>query len=67
MRHIPGEKVPHSGIYCEYNCIGVFTGKVTCVEGEPFPPTDGPDGYFELDRATSEDVALPLSDDAPGG
>ena len=36
----PGQTVPISGIYDVVNASGVNQGRrVTCVEGEPFPPT----------------------------
>lgn len=34
----PGEKVPESGIYKPSK----GTGDVTCVKGEPFPPSQKP-------------------------
>ncbi|BAS60432.1 MULTISPECIES: YjzC family protein [Leptolyngbya] len=43
----PGQTVPISGIYAEVNRFARSTGRnVTCVKGEPFPPTQGTgDGY----------------------
>ena len=43
----PGQIVPISGIYAEVNRYGSPVGRnVTCVKGEPFPPTQrGGDGY----------------------
>lgn len=40
MIYRPGQIVPTSGIYNAVNRSGVNQGRrVTCVEGEPFPPT----------------------------
>jgi hypothetical protein len=48
----PGEIVPVSGQYGAVNIIGAFVGReVTCVRGEPFPPTrTGEAGYVLRDR-----------------
>lgn len=36
----PGNTVPTSGIYNVVDVWGAYAGRqVTCVEGEPFPPT----------------------------
>lgn len=50
----PGQTVPISGIYAEVNRYGTPVGRnVTCVKGEPFPPTrNGGDGYV-LIRTTN--------------
>jgi hypothetical protein len=39
----PGETVPISGQYAAVTASGQRVGReVTCVEGEPFPPTQAP-------------------------
>lgn len=50
----PGEIVPVSGQYGAVNVYGNYTGReVTCVKGEPFPPTRvGEAGYRLRDRTT---------------
>ncbi len=47
----PGTIVPHSGIYAEFSASGVKQTEVTCVKGEPFPPTKGSGYHYELVRA----------------
>lgn len=50
----PGSIVSISGIYNVVNSLGSYMGRqVTCVEGEPFPPTKytGEYGYV-LHQAT---------------
>ncbi len=47
MKYKPGETVPQSGIYAEYTILNVKVGEVTCVKGEPFPPTTD-NGYHYL-------------------
>ncbi len=52
--HKPGQIVPISGQYAAVTATGRKTGReVTCVRGEPFPPTRvGEAGYVLVD-ATS--------------
>lgn len=47
----PGEIVPTSGIYAELSVGGNKQTEVTCVKGEPFPPTTTSGNYYELVRA----------------
>ena len=47
----PGTAVPQSGIYAELSAAGVKQTEVTCVKGEPFPPTKGTGYHYELVRA----------------
>jgi hypothetical protein len=50
----PGETVPTSGIYAEVKSDGSRTGrKVTCVKGEPFPPTQSPGVAYVLHQRTN--------------
>jgi hypothetical protein len=48
----PGQIVPTSGQYAVVNYVGSYAGReVTCVRGEPFPPTRaGEYGYRLRDR-----------------
>jgi hypothetical protein len=52
--HLPGQRVPVSGQYGVVNRAGHFLGReVTCVKGEPFPPTRGyPEYGYRLKDAT---------------
>lgn len=52
MQYQPGEIVPQSGIYGQYSNSGTKENEVTCVKGEPFPPTPKPRMYYKLIRAT---------------
>jgi len=54
MIHRPGDTVPTSGIYNVVNSLGSYMGRqVTCVYGEPFPPTVYAGEYgFMLSQAT---------------
>lgn len=53
MIHRPGETVPTSGIYNVVNTSGFYMGRqVTCVYGEPFPPTNAGEYGFTLYQAT---------------
>jgi len=52
MKYYPGKSVPQSGIYGQYSESGTKVNEVTCVKGEPFPPTPGPNMYYQLVRAT---------------
>jgi hypothetical protein len=47
----PGETVPVSGIYGLYYGTTLYN-EVTCVAGEPFPPSPRPGGYYRLIRQT---------------
>lgn len=47
----PGETVPTSGIYEELSLAGLKQTEVTCVKGEPFPPTKGTGYHYQLVRA----------------
>lgn len=47
----PGEKVPTSGIYAEFTLYNTKLTEVTCVKGEPFPPTKNNGYHYELVRA----------------
>jgi hypothetical protein len=50
----PGETVPTSGIYAEVKNNGSRTGRnVTCVKGEPFPPTQPPGVAYVLLQSTN--------------
>lgn len=48
----PGQTVPVSGQYGAVTASGAYAGReVTCVKGEPFPPTrTGEHGYRLNDR-----------------
>jgi hypothetical protein len=48
MKHKPGEKVPHSGIYSELTDRGHRVTEITCVKGEHFPPTERQGFHYEL-------------------
>jgi hypothetical protein len=49
----PGDTVPTSGIYNVVNSFGAYMGRqVTCVKGEPFPPTNSGEAGFMLSIAT---------------
>jgi hypothetical protein len=50
----PGQTVPVSGQYGAVNYSGTYVGReVTCVKGEPFPPTRvGEAGYKLRDTTT---------------
>jgi hypothetical protein len=52
--YTPGQRVPVSGQYGVVNSAGHFLGReVTCVRGEPFPPTRGyPEYGYVLRDAT---------------
>jgi hypothetical protein len=52
--HRPGSRVPVSGIYNVVTAYGSYASRqVTCVEGEPFPPTVyAGEAGFVLARAT---------------
>lgn len=50
-KYRPGERVPQSGIYAELSISGEKETEVTCVKGEPFPPTKGKGYYYQLVRA----------------
>ena len=52
MKYYPGGSVPKSGIYGQYSASGTKENEVTCVKGEPFPPTPRPNMYYQLVRAT---------------
>ena len=56
MKRRPGEKVEISGIYSEINLVGFSVSEVTCVRGEPFPPTVAPGYYYELKHAAKHKV-----------
>lgn len=56
-----GELVPASGIYQMRDSEDVDIREVTCVKGEPFPPTDEPGGYFVLVRATNAEPITPAT------
>ena len=45
MKYYPGKSVPQSGIYGQYSESGTKVNEVTCVKGEPFPPTPHPNMY----------------------
>lgn len=60
----PGETVPASGIYQMRDSEDGDIREVTCVEGEPFPPTDESGGYFVIKQVANPE---PLPNDAPGG
>ena len=47
----PGQTVPESGIYAELSASNNKQTEVTCVNGEPFPPTKGIGYHYELVRA----------------
>ncbi len=51
MKYRPGQKVPASGIYAELTMYGSKLTEITCVKGEPFPPTKGIGYHYELVRA----------------
>ncbi len=51
MKYKPGEKVPQSGIYAELTALNTKVTEVTCVKGEPFPPTTTQGYHYELVRA----------------
>ena len=52
MKYSPGQIVPQSGIYGLYSSSGTKTNEVTCVKGEPFPPTPQSGMYYKMVRAT---------------
>ncbi|WP_430231544.1 hypothetical protein [Paraburkholderia tropica] len=53
-QHRPGEIVKTSGIYKVVRESGEGSFKVTCVEGEHFPPTRGGKGaHYELLHAAT--------------
>lgn len=52
MINRPGDTVPHSGQYAVVTRSGAHVGReVTCVRGEPFPPTrtSAEHGYVLVD------------------
>ena len=50
--YLPGETVPTSGQYGAITWSGSVTREVTCVEGEPFPPTRAGERGYVLRDAT---------------
>ncbi len=52
MKYTPGQIVPQSGIYGMYSSTDKKEDEVTCVKGEPFPPTRRPGMYYKLVRKT---------------
>lgn len=49
--YTPGQRVPISGQYAAVTHAGTRTREVTCVAGEPFPPTRANErGYVLVDR-----------------
>jgi hypothetical protein len=50
MNYRPGQIVPQSGIYEELTTGGVKVTEVTCVKGEPFPPTEWNGYHYRLVR-----------------
>lgn len=57
-----GELVPASGIYQMRDSEDVDIREVTCVKGEPFPPTDHEGGYFVIKQVANADA--PAKDSA---
>jgi hypothetical protein len=51
MKYRPGQTVPQSGIYEEQTIYGSRVTEVTCVKGEPFPPTESNGYHYQLIRA----------------
>jgi hypothetical protein len=56
MRYRAGEIVQESGIYNELSLIGDFVIEVTCIKGEPFPPTEARGYYYELKYAAKHKI-----------
>ncbi|VEI74356.1 Uncharacterised protein [Mannheimia haemolytica] len=48
MKYISGQTVPKSGIYGLFSHTGKQENRVTCVKGEPFPPTPRSNMYYKL-------------------
>lgn len=48
MKYYPGQTVPDSGIYDEFNAAGVKVDQVTNIKGHTFPPTLSKDNYYKL-------------------
>ncbi len=48
MRYKPGNKVPDSGIYDEFNAYGTKVDQVTNIKGYTFPPTLNTGKYYTI-------------------
>ena len=48
MKYYPGDIVPDSGIYDEFNSNGAKVDQVTNVKGHIFPPTLRPGNYYMI-------------------
>jgi len=48
MKYYPGEIVPASGIYDEFNAYGTKVDQVTNIKGHTFPPTLTKGNYYTL-------------------
>lgn len=56
MKYRPGQIVPESGIYNELSITNSWVTDVTCVKGEPFPPTEAAGYNYELKYAARHKV-----------
>lgn len=48
MKYYPGQTVPESGIYDEFNKYGIKVDQVTNIKGHKFPPSLNQDNYYTL-------------------
>lgn len=56
MKYRPGQIVPQSGIYKELSITNSWVTDVTCVKGEPFPPTEAAGYHYEIKYAARHKV-----------
>ncbi len=44
----PGQIVPASGIYAQFTNYNAKINEITCIKGEPFPPTQLAGYYYQI-------------------